>query len=145
VSALVAQWIERLRPKESVGGSIPSQGTSIMNLEVKKYYSLVPHSSLPQLKKLRQIVLKVLPNATEVISYGIPTFKVDGKSVVGIGGWNDFVSLYPYGSELIVKFKDDLAPYKTSKGAIQFSLIDPLPEGIIKKIITEKLKGLTLS
>lgn len=115
-----------------------------MNQEVQKYYSIVPHKSLPQLKKLRQIVLKVLPNATEVISYGIPTFKVDEKSVVGIGGWNDFVSLYPYGSGLIVKYKDDLAQYKTSKGAIQFSLIDPLPEGIIKKIIAEKLKGLTL-
>lgn len=129
---------------EKGASRLPSQGTSIMNQEVQKYYSIVPHKSLPQLKKLRQIVLKVLPNATEVISYGIPTFKVDEKSVVGIGGWNDFVSLYPYGSGLIVKYKDDLAQYKTSKGAIQFSLIDPLPEGIIKKIIAEKLKGLTL-
>ena len=114
-----------------------------MNLEVQKYYSLVPHNSLPQLKKLRQIVHKELPNATEVINYGIPTFKVDGKSVVGIGGWNDFVSLYPYGSDLIVKYKADLTPYKTSKGAIQFRLSDPLPKALIKKIISDKLKTLS--
>lgn len=115
-----------------------------MNQELKKYYSLIPHNSLPQLKKLRQVVLKELPDAVEIISYGIPTFKVDGKSVVGIGGWNDFVSLYPYGSAMITKFKADLAPYKTSKGAIQFPLKAALPEGIIKKIIAEKLKSLAL-
>jgi uncharacterized protein YdhG (YjbR/CyaY superfamily) len=112
-----------------------------MNLKVKKYYSAVPQKSQAQLKKLRQIVLEELPNATEVISYGIPTFKIDGKSVVGIGGWSNFVSLYPYGSALIIKYKADLKPYSTSKGAIQFKLTEPLPKEIIKKIISDKLKN----
>lgn len=115
-----------------------------MKNEVQKYYSEVPHNSLSQLKKLRQIVHKELPNATEVISYGIPTFKIDGKSVVGIGGWSNFVSLYPYGSSLITKFKDDLKGLKTTKGAIQFELNKPLPKEVIKKIVTNRLKDLNI-
>jgi hypothetical protein len=115
-----------------------------MNQEVQKYYSNVPDKSQDQLRKLRQTVLDTLPNAAEDMNYGIPTFKINGHSVVGIGGWNDFVSLYPYGSALITKFKNDLKGLKTTKGAIQFELDSPLPEKIIKKIVASRLKELNI-
>jgi len=115
-----------------------------MNQEVHKYYSNIPKQSQAQLESLRKIIASLLPSSTEEIHYGIPTFKIDGKSVVGIGGWSDFVSLYPYGSSLITKFKDDLKDLKTTKGAIQFELNKPLPKEVIKKIVTNRLKDLNI-
>ena len=116
-----------------------------MNKEVQNYYSKVPKQSLAQLKLLRQAVLEAIPTATEAMNYGIPTFKIAGKSVVGIGGWNDFVSLYPYGSAQITKFANELKDFKATKGAIQFPLNRPLPAALIKKIIKDRLTDLSLN
>ena len=115
-----------------------------MNKEVQNYYSKVPKQSLAQLKLLRQAVLEAIPTAIEEMNYGIPTFKIAGKSVVGIGGWNDFVSLYPYGSSQITKFANELKAFRTSKGAIQFKLDAPLPKDLIKKIVKDRLKDLDI-
>ena len=115
-----------------------------MNQEVSKYYSNIPKSSKAQLESLRKIISDLLPSSNEEIHYGIPTFVMDSKNIVGIGGWNNFVSIYPYGSALITKFKNDLKSLKTTKGAIQFELDTPLPEDLIKKIVASRLKELNI-
>lgn len=116
-----------------------------MNKELQNYYSNIPKSSKAQLESLRKIIVDLLPSSSEVIHYGIPTFVIDSKNIVGIGGWNNFVSLYPYGSALITKFKNDLKSLKTTKGAIQFKLDKPLPKGLIKKIVKDRLKDLNIN
>ena len=116
-----------------------------MDKEVQNYYSNIPENSRAQLESLRKIIVDLLPSSKEEIHYGIPTFVMDSKNIVGIGGWNTFVSLYPYGSALINKYKNDLKDLKTTKGAIQFKLDTPLPKGLIKKIITNKLKDLNIN
>ena len=116
-----------------------------MNKEVQKYYSLVPDGSKPKLTELRAVVRSIIPSASETICYGVPTFQIDGKNVLGIAGWNDFVSIYPYGSDQIRKFNKELSGYKTSKGAVRLSLSQPIPKKLISKIVEDKLKSLGLN
>lgn len=114
-----------------------------MKKDLQNYYTNVADQSKAQLNSLRRIIQNELPQADEVISYGIPTFKVNGRSIVGIGGWNDFVSLYPFGNDTIREFTTELKNFTTSKGAIQLPLDQPLPITLIRKIVQYKLKSIT--
>lgn len=84
------------------------------------------------LRKLRSTIKSIAPTATEAISYGIPTFKLNGN-LIHFGGFKDHVSLFP-GAEAIEVFAKELSVYKTSKGTIQFPLSKPIPYELVEKI-----------
>jgi len=84
------------------------------------------------LTKVRETITAAAPEAEEKLSYGIPTFTLKGN-LVHFGGYAKHVGFYP-GPEAIVAFKEELTPYKTSKGAIQFSVEKPVPYDLITKM-----------
>ncbi len=84
------------------------------------------------LQKIRETIHGVVPEAQEKISYGIPTYYSNGN-LVHFSAYKHHIGFYP-GSGAIKAFKDDLKPYKTSKGTIQFPLDQPIPYDLIKKI-----------
>lgn len=79
-----------------------------------------------------------MPNATETMAYGIPTYKIKNKNLVHFGGAKNHIGFYP-GPSPIVFFKDELVSYKCTKGTIQFSLDRKLPLDLIKKIVEFRL------
>lgn len=81
---------------------------------------------------VRKTIKSAAPEAIEKISYGIPTFYLNGN-LIHFAGYKNHIGLYP-GSVSIKEFADDLTVYKTSKGTIQFPLNKPLPLDLIKKI-----------
>lgn len=85
------------------------------------------------LETMRGIIKKAAPDAEEVISYGMPAFKQRGM-LVFYAVWKSHIGFYPSGSG-ITQFSAELSIYKTSKGAIQFPLADPLPEDLIAAIV----------
>ncbi len=87
-----------------------------------------------QLCLLYQHLKQTLPEATECISYGMPCFKQDNKPVVYFAGYKGHIGFYPT-AKPIGHFKELLMSYKTSKGAIQFNLSEPLPISLINQII----------
>ena len=100
---------------------------------IDEYHQSFPEDIQIKLQQLRQAVRQAAPKATETISYNIPTFKIK-KSIVHYAAYKKHIGFYPTSSPLSV-FKDELAKYKTSKGAIQFPLDKPLPLALIKKIV----------
>jgi uncharacterized protein YdhG (YjbR/CyaY superfamily) len=84
------------------------------------------------LEKIRRTIHAVAPQATEVISYGMPAFKMD-KVLVYFAAYTNHIGFYPTGSG-IEAFKQELAGYKFSKGAIRFPLDKPVPYELITKI-----------
>jgi uncharacterized protein YdhG (YjbR/CyaY superfamily) len=105
---------------------------------VEEYLSAQPEDVRDSLGNLRKIIQRAAPQAEEVISYNIPAFKWNGM-LVWYGGFKKHVGLYPKASA-IAAFRHDLAVYKTSKGAIQFPLSEPIPESLIGKIVKFRLK-----
>ena len=79
-----------------------------------------------------------MPNATETMAYGIPTYKINNKNFVHFGGAKNHIGFYPSPSPIIF-FKDDLSSYKCTKGTIQLPLDKELPFDLIKKIIEFRL------
>ncbi len=100
---------------------------------VDEYLSSVPENVRDILEKLRKLIRQAAPKAQEVISYNMPAYKQNGV-LVYFAAAKEHIGFYPTGTP-IVAFKDELAKYKTSKGAIQFPLDKPLPATLIKDIV----------
>jgi uncharacterized protein YdhG (YjbR/CyaY superfamily) len=83
---------------------------------------------------VRSAIRKAMPGADEVISYKIPTYKLNGRAVIYFAGWKQHYSLYPAGEQLVAAFKDGLASYKVDKGTIRFPLSQPVPVKLIERI-----------
>jgi uncharacterized protein YdhG (YjbR/CyaY superfamily) len=92
------------------------------------------------LQAVRESIAQALPEAEEVIKYGIPTFAIGGKGVIGFDGFKKHNSIFPYSGSLTVRMKDELAQYEQTKGSIHFAIDKPFPKGLLKKIIKERLK-----
>ena len=87
------------------------------------------------LERVRQTIRKAVPEAEEVISYQIPTYKLRGQPVLYLAGWKKHYSLYPFTGNLIAAFRDELAPYEVNnKGTIRFPLSQPVPVKLIARI-----------
>jgi len=101
---------------------------------VDEYIASQPEALQTILGLARRTIRKALPRAEEVISYNIPAYKLHGETVLYLAGWKQHYSLYPAGDFLVAAFKDELAPYKVSKGTIRFPFSEPVPVKLIEHI-----------
>ncbi len=100
---------------------------------IDEYISNFPDDIQVILQKMRKTIASVTPDSKEKISYGIPTFELNGKNLIHFGGYEKFVSIYP-GAAATEALKVKLTDYKTSKGTIQFPLDKPIPYDLIIEI-----------
>lgn len=100
---------------------------------VDEYISSFAGRTKLLLEEMRAVIRQAAPAAEEVISYNMPAFKQHGV-LVYFAGYDRHIGFYPTGSPVQV-FKEELAAYKTSKGAIQFPLDKSIPEALVKKIV----------
>jgi len=110
---------------------------------VEKYVAGVREPVRSTLDKIRATIRSVAPaETTEVISYGIPAFKINGAKYKGMLMWyaafSDHCSLFPTAS-MIKTFKEDLKDFKVSKGTIHFPVDKPLPAALLKKMVKARL------
>lgn len=110
---------------------------------VDEYLAGVPEASRLTLEKVRQrIRTAVPPGATEGLSYGMPAFKHGGKALVAYAAFKNHCSLFPMSRAVFADLADELKPYKTSTGTLQFPIGKPLPAALIKKIVKTRLAEL---
>lgn len=100
---------------------------------IDEYISQFPHEIKMSLNKIRQIIKTKVPDAKEAIKYGMPTFVLNGN-LVHFAAFKKHIGFYPTPTA-IVKFKNELEKYKTSKGAIQFPLDQEIPYDLIKRMV----------
>lgn len=86
-----------------------------------------------KLEEIRKFIISEAPEAAEKLAYGIPTFTLNGY-LVHFAGYEGHTGFYPTPSAM-KEFKDEMKMYKTSKGAVQFPLDEPLPEDLIRRIV----------
>ena len=89
--------------------------------------------------ELRKRILKVIPHAEEVVSYGMPAFKVSGSIVAGLKANKDYIGYYPFSGSVLKNFKKELSPYRQTKSAIHVPLGKPLPQTLLRKLINARI------
>jgi uncharacterized protein YdhG (YjbR/CyaY superfamily) len=105
---------------------------------VDEYLGRVPEPARTTLNKIRAVIRSVVPpEATEGISYGIPTFKYKGM-LASFASFSDHCSLFP-GAGPTLEFKNELKNFQTSKGTIRFAPDKPLPITLLKKILKARI------
>ena len=102
-------------------------------INIDEYISGFPEETQKILEQLRATIKKAAPQADEVISYGMPAFKLNGM-LAWFAAHSTHIGFYPRVSA-IEAFKKELSIYKGSKGTVQFPLDKPLPLGLITKIV----------
>lgn len=116
-----------------------SQGNQMKTIHtVDEYLSALPKASKDKIEVLRRTIRQAAPEAEEVISYNIPSFKWNGM-LVWYAAFKKHIGFYPK-SSAISAFKHKLTPYKTSKGAIQFPIEEPIPEELVKEIVRFRVR-----
>ena len=76
-----------------------------------------------------------VPDADEVMSYGVPTLKLNGKYIIAVGAYKQHLGVYPFGSAPIKANAEALKDYQTSKGTIRVPYDNPLPEKTILALV----------
>jgi uncharacterized protein YdhG (YjbR/CyaY superfamily) len=103
---------------------------------VDAYLARVPEPARTTLEKVRATIRAVVPEGTvEVLSYGMPAFRFNGRALVAYAAFKDHCSFFPMQASLIDEMGDELKAYRTSKGTLQFDLDRPLPAKLLKKMV----------
>jgi len=109
--------------------------------EVEKYLAALEGPHKATLTHVCEVVRELVPDAEEVTSYGVPSFKFGKDLLLGLASYKRFMSIYPT-SGPIREFKKELSEYETSRGAIRFTIEHPMSDSLLKKIILHRLKDI---
>jgi uncharacterized protein YdhG (YjbR/CyaY superfamily) len=108
-------------------------------LSVDDYFAGQTEKSRLGLEKMRKAIKAIVPDAEEVISYQIPTFKLKGP-VAAIAAFENHCSYYTMSHSVMAALKEELKGYKTSGVTIHFAPEKPLPAALVKKLVLAKLQ-----
>lgn len=101
---------------------------------IDEYIAACPPQSQRYVRKIREIVKSVAPNAKEKISYQIACFELNGKNLIHFAGWKAHVSMYPIPAGT-KEFTKEISKYADGKGTIKFMLDKPLPIKLIRQVV----------
>jgi len=108
--------------------------------EIDRYLAALEEPKRSTLARLRGTILDILPEAEQGISYGLPAFKVEGKTIAGFAAFKNHLSYLPHSGSVFPQLKEELKGYTTSSGALRFGIDEPLPVPLVEKLIAVRLQ-----
>lgn len=103
------------------------------------YLRALPEPKRSTLQTLRETILEIIPGAEEVISYGVPAFRLGGEIVAGFAAFKNHLSYLPFSGSVIPQLADELDGYTTTKSALHFPVDQPLSKPLVEKLIALRL------
>jgi uncharacterized protein YdhG (YjbR/CyaY superfamily) len=103
------------------------------------YLAALPKDKRDALERLRRVIRSAAPGVTEAISYAIPAFKYNGRSLVSMAAWKDHCSFYVQSYAALREFAAEIKPYRTEKGTLSFTPAAPLPDALVRKLVRARV------
>ena len=113
--------------------------------DIDRYLTGLDEPKRSTLEQLRRDVLAVLPDAQECLSYGVPGFKVKGKTIAGFAAFKNHLSYLPHSGSVLPALADELAEYKGTRSSLHFAVDQPLPSGLVRTLIVARMRELGMS
>jgi uncharacterized protein YdhG (YjbR/CyaY superfamily) len=106
---------------------------------VDDYLAKVLPQQRAALDRLRLQLHRLLPDADETISYGMPAFKIGDRAVVWFAGWKAHCSIYPLTASFLRSHADELKGFRRTKGSLHFTPDKPVPDTLLAALVRERL------
>ena len=113
--------------------------------EIDAYLAELDEPKRSTLAQLRRSILAVVPEAEQCISYGMPAFKVQGKTVAGFAAFKHHLSYLPHSGSVLAELATELAGYEQTKGSLHLPIDAAPSRELIEKLIEVRLRQLGLS
>ncbi len=110
--------------------------------EVDQYLKGLPEAAVFSLEALRRQVLGLVPKGEEGISYAMPCVKLSGKAVAGYAAFKKHIGYFPHSGNIVPQLSQELAGRKQTPGGFQFELGEVLPDDLVAKLVSLRLKEL---
>ena len=102
---------------------------------VDEYLLGVEEPKRSTLQTVRRTILEIVPEAEQLISYGMPAFRVEGRTVAGFAAFKEHLSYLPFSGSVLSQLADELEGYTMTKSALHFGVDEPLPKELVEKLI----------
>jgi uncharacterized protein YdhG (YjbR/CyaY superfamily) len=109
---------------------------------IDAYLATLPADQHEALQRLRAQIARLVPDAEETISYGMPAFKLRGRAVVWFAAWKAHCSIYPLTGTFLVAHADALKGYRRTRGSLHFTPDHPVPQALVERLVRARLTDL---
>jgi uncharacterized protein YdhG (YjbR/CyaY superfamily) len=107
--------------------------------DVDAWLAALPAEQRVALQALRETILSIVPDATELLSYQVPTIRTEGAALVAYAAFPDHLSLLLMSPPAAKTLKDDLAGFRVSGATVHFQPDTPLPGALIRRVVEVRL------
>ena len=106
---------------------------------VQEYLDRLPRDQRVLLENVRRVIARVVPDADQAISYGMPAFRRGGRFFVSYACWKRHCSIYPLTDEFLAAHRAELEGYGRTKGSLHFTPERPLPDRLVEALVRDLL------
>lgn len=113
--------------------------------DIDSYLAELDEPMRGTLEELRRCVLAAAPDAEECISYGLPAFKVQGKTVAGFAAFKKHLSYLPHSGSVLTTIGAEVAGFQCTKGSLHFAVDEPIPPKLVTALVATRMRELGLT
>ena len=107
--------------------------------EIDQYLGALDEPKGATLAQLRDTIVAIVPNAEQCISYGVPAFRLQGKTIAGFAAFKNHLSYLPHSGSVIPRLARETEGYTKTKGSLHFPVDKPLPKNLVKKLLDARM------
>lgn len=113
--------------------------------DIDRYLDGLDDPKRGTLDEMRRRILEVIPDAEQCLSYGVPAFKVHGKTVAGLAAFKNHLSYLPHSGSVLTELAEQTGDYVQTRGSLHFAIDTPLPRPLIKELLAVKMRQVGLT
>ena len=107
--------------------------------EIDSYLGALEEPKRATLAELRDTIVAIVPDAEQGISYGLPAFRLQGKTIAGFAAFKNHLSYLPHSGSVISALAEETAEYEKTKGSLHFPVDEPLPKELVRKLLDTRI------
>jgi len=107
--------------------------------EIDEYLDALEEPKRSTLAKLRDTIMEIVPDAEQGISYGMPAFRLRGKTIAGFAAFKNHLSYLPHSGSVIPELAKETAGYTSTKGSLHFPIDEPLPKPLVRRLLDVRM------
>jgi uncharacterized protein YdhG (YjbR/CyaY superfamily) len=107
--------------------------------EIDHYLSTLDEPKRATLAQLRETIVAIVPDAEQCISYGLPAFRLGGKTIAGFAAFKSHLSYLPHSGSVISQLAVETEGYTKTKGSLHFPVGEPLPKQLVEKLLAARI------